>query len=60
MASSLGLHTTVEGVETEEQYYFLREMGCTDLQGFLFSKPVPADAIFADKAAKKKPNSKIS
>ena len=60
MASTLGLHTTVEGVETEEQYHFLREMGCTDLQGFLFSKPVPADAIFADKAAKKKPNSKIS
>ena len=45
MASSLGLDTVCEGVETEEQARFLQEIGCSKLQGFLFGKPEPIDEI---------------
>ena len=41
MASALGLDTICEGVETEKQAHFLQEIGCSKLQGFLFSKPNP-------------------
>ena len=41
MASALGVDTICEGVETEEQVHFLQEIGCSRLQGFYFSKPVP-------------------
>ena len=41
MAKKLGLHTLAEGVETEEQYAFLKSIGCETLQGYLFSPPVP-------------------
>jgi EAL domain-containing protein (putative c-di-GMP-specific phosphodiesterase class I) len=34
--------TTAEGVETEEQLETLKKEGCTEVQGYLFSKPVPA------------------
>ncbi len=43
MAKELGMHTLAEGVETQEQYDFLRRIGCEKLQGFLFGKPKPAD-----------------
>jgi EAL domain-containing protein (putative c-di-GMP-specific phosphodiesterase class I) len=39
LASSLGMDTTAEGVETAEQRTLLRLTGCTELQGFLFSPP---------------------
>jgi EAL domain-containing protein (putative c-di-GMP-specific phosphodiesterase class I) len=42
LGSSLGMKTTAEGVETEEQLKKLREEGCTEVQGYLFSKAVPA------------------
>jgi diguanylate cyclase (GGDEF)-like protein len=42
LANSLGMTTTAEGVETQEQLAELRRLGCTDVQGYLFSKPVPA------------------
>lgn len=45
MAKELGIHTIAEGVETEEQYDFLRRIGCERLQGYLFGKPIPADAF---------------
>ncbi|MDB5614471.1 MAG: diguanylate phosphodiesterase [Devosia sp.] len=40
LSHSLGLATTAEGVETNEQRDFLIAAGCSDLQGFLFSRPV--------------------
>ena len=40
MAKSLGIHTVAEGVEYQEQYDFLRSIGCEALQGFLFSRPL--------------------
>ena len=46
MAKELELHTLAEGVETEEQFAFLREIGCEKVQGYLFSPPLPlAEAI---------------
>ncbi|MGO8425876.1 EAL domain-containing protein, partial [Rhizobium ruizarguesonis] len=38
---NLGISTTAEGVETEYQRDVLTALGCTDLQGYFFSKPVP-------------------
>jgi EAL domain-containing protein (putative c-di-GMP-specific phosphodiesterase class I) len=44
LASNLGMSTTAEGVETPEQRALLSAAGCTELQGFLFSRPVePAE-----------------
>jgi EAL domain-containing protein (putative c-di-GMP-specific phosphodiesterase class I) len=48
MASALGLTVVAEGVETEDQLLYLDERGCDVAQGFLFSKPQPAD-VFRDR-----------
>jgi diguanylate cyclase (GGDEF)-like protein len=45
LAESLSLGTIAEGVETEEQLAFLREHRCQVFQGYLRSKPVPADEL---------------
>ena len=45
LAHTLQLKVVAEGVETEEQYTFLRHYACDQMQGYLFSKPVPADEI---------------
>lgn len=42
LGRALGLTVTAEGVETEEQHRLLQAVGCHELQGFLFSKPIPA------------------
>lgn len=47
MAKRLGMLTLTEGVETEEELHFLRKLGCTYAQGYLFSKPVPAKELFS-------------
>jgi EAL domain-containing protein (putative c-di-GMP-specific phosphodiesterase class I) len=45
MAHSLGLRAVAEGVETAEQEAFLRSHDCDEIQGFYFSRPVPADSV---------------
>jgi diguanylate cyclase (GGDEF)-like protein/PAS domain S-box-containing protein len=45
LAQSLNIETTAEGVETEDQYRFLRLAGVTSLQGYLFKKPCSASEI---------------
>ena len=45
LAHTLQLKVVAEGVETEEQYTFLRHYACDQLQGFLFSKPLPAHEL---------------
>ena len=45
MGNSLSLRVIAEGVETEAQKEFLKEAGCGEYQGYLFSKPVPAAQI---------------
>ena len=37
--------TVAEGVETPEQMQRIREEGCTDVQGYLISRPIPADDL---------------
>jgi diguanylate cyclase (GGDEF)-like protein len=45
LANGLGMKATAEGVETEEQLDRITSEGCTDVQGFLFSHPLPAREI---------------
>jgi diguanylate cyclase (GGDEF)-like protein len=45
MAKGLGMHTTAEGVETQEQLETVKLEGCTEVQGFLLSRPLPAGEI---------------
>src|SRR5262249_3113566 len=45
MAKGLGIAATAEGIETKEQLEIVRSEGCTEIQGFLISKPRPAVEI---------------
>jgi len=47
LAHALKLKVVAEGVETEEQSRLLRVLNCDEIQGFLFSKPVPSDVFEA-------------
>ncbi len=47
MAKRLGLKIVVEGVETQEQYDYIRKLHCEMIQGFYFAKPMPSE-IFPD------------
>ena len=42
LASRLNMATTAEGVETEAQLQIIERLGCTEMQGYLYSRPVPA------------------
>ena len=45
MAHTLHLQVVTEGVETNQQFEFLRQYGCDYVQGFLLSRPVPFEAL---------------
>ena len=45
MSHTLGKVTLAEGVETEEQMQYLRRIDCDEMQGYFFSRPLPADEI---------------
>jgi EAL domain-containing protein (putative c-di-GMP-specific phosphodiesterase class I) len=45
LGKSLGIATTAEGVETNEQLALLRAEGCTQMQGYLFDPPRPAEEV---------------
>ncbi|WP_408070898.1 putative bifunctional diguanylate cyclase/phosphodiesterase [Butyrivibrio sp. JL13D10] len=47
MAKRLGLKIVVEGVETQEQYDYIRKLHCEMIQGFYFAKPMPSE-VFPD------------
>jgi diguanylate cyclase (GGDEF)-like protein len=47
MAHNLGIRVVAEGVETKGQLKFLEKHGCDEVQGFLFSRPIPADDVVA-------------
>ncbi|APX88160.1 diguanylate cyclase [Methylorubrum extorquens] len=47
LGKSLGMTTVAEGVETADQMARIRAEGCTDVQGYLISKPVPAAEVLA-------------
>ena len=54
LGRSLGMSTTAEGVETEAQFDLVRAEGCTEVQGFLFSPPLPeppSTKLFAETTA---------
>ncbi len=51
MMTSLGVDTVCEGVETEPQVRFLQEIGCSKLQGFFFSEPLPLETAIRRRKA---------
>ena len=45
LGKSLGISTTAEGVETDDQLELLRSEGCTEVQGYIFSPPRPGHEV---------------
>jgi EAL domain-containing protein (putative c-di-GMP-specific phosphodiesterase class I) len=50
--NELGILPLCEGVENEDNYNFLKEIGCNMAQGYYFSKPLPMDALIEEMSAK--------
>ncbi len=48
IAAQLGASITAEGIETEDQFAAVRREGCTEVQGYLFGRPVPLDGAWAE------------
>jgi diguanylate cyclase (GGDEF)-like protein/PAS domain S-box-containing protein len=57
LGSNLGMSTTAEGIETREELEYMKRHGCTEAQGYFFSRPCPAKDVYvllAKQAAKTK------
>ena len=50
LAKKLGIHTLAEGVETEDQYEYLKRIGCELIQGYYFAKPTPIEDFYNKRA----------
>lgn len=50
MAKKIGVQTLAEGIETKEQYEFLREIGCEKVQGYFFGRPRPCETTLIDES----------
>lgn len=48
LARHVGIPTIAEGIETDDQFTFLREIGCDNVQGFFFGRPTPAAELGMD------------
>ena len=46
MANKLGLELLAEGVETQDQVELLESIGCDQVQGYYYAKPMPAEDVF--------------
>jgi|GEM_PF-408396 len=62
MAHNLGMSVVAEGVETTEQYEYMKTIECDEIQGYLTGKPVPADQFesILRKSAEDKPNRNVA
>ncbi|HEY6095632.1 MAG TPA: EAL domain-containing protein, partial [Gallionellaceae bacterium] len=56
LAHNLGLEVVAEGVETQRQYDYLKQLGCDMIQGFYFSRPLPVDEAEAYIRARNRPD----
>ena len=54
LGASLGMTTTAEGVETEDQFLQISAAGCTEVQGYYFGRPKPARELSHSLAALKR------
>ena len=46
LARALGMETVAEGIETEEQFALVAVEGCSEAQGYLIGRPMPAPDVF--------------
>ncbi|MBM3557898.1 MAG: EAL domain-containing protein, partial [Alphaproteobacteria bacterium] len=51
IAKGMRLRTVAEGVERQEEYNVLLDLGCDAVQGFLFQRPVPPEEVVTDSIA---------
>jgi diguanylate cyclase (GGDEF)-like protein len=56
LAKDLGMRVTAEGVEDEQQATILAGLGCTEVQGYLYSRPQPASEVAKKEPAQRKPS----
>ena len=59
LAQSLGMATTAEGVETEDEHRMVYELGCTKVQGYYFGRPLPVEEARAV-AARARPDASVA